>query len=144
MDRGWVSVKLFGKEFFDRCRSNSIHFLVYMYINMYWTFIIIIIVMVVVLVWFVYRQINEDFVNPSVYYQQHSRYPTNAWWITDNQPCHLQARQHCHNQYCYDNCYENVLKSCSKTNPPRESLVSPRFNPDLLPYQVITQSPPSC
>jgi hypothetical protein len=51
-----------------------------------------------------------------LYYQQHRRYPADAWWISYSDPrhkCHLQARMACHGETCYDTCYESVLSKCT-------------------------------
>ena len=57
----------------------------------------------------------------SDYYQQHSYYPTGAWWIPASEPsqkCHLMARTNCHEQYNYDDCYKAHLDQCNRLNPP--------------------------
>lgn len=63
---------------------------------MYWTWIIAIIV-VVFIIWSFYSNTYEYFFNDQLaYYQQHSRYPTSAWWIPVNEPiqaCQLKARE---------------------------------------------------
>ena len=100
---------------------------------MYWTWILVIVV-AIILLWSFYRHTYEYFVNPAAYYQQHSRYPAGAWWISQNQPCHSAAREQCYDQFCYDNCYDDVLRSCTQSKTP----------PDLLPYQVTTKSPSVC
>jgi hypothetical protein len=50
-----------------------------------------------------------------LYYQQRRRYPADAWWISFSDPrhkCHLHARMACHDQTCYDSCYERSLATC--------------------------------
>jgi len=74
----------------------------------------------------------------SAYYQQRSHYPTGAWWIPYYDPaqkCHLKARVECHDQFCFDNCYEHVLKNCQ---PPPEKPWG------LVPYKVNTLNPAEC
>ena len=84
------------------------------------------------------RYQGSPLANPSAYYQQHSRYPNSAWWIPYNEPqqkCHLKARVQCHNQYCYDNCYEHVLNNCQAPKGQDSYMRS---------YQVQSSNPPQC
>lgn len=95
-----------------------------------WQYVLMVILLMIILT--SSRQTyNQNGGNPNdsnEYYRQHSRFPMGAWWIPFSDPrerCQAIARNHCHNKFNYDDCYENILNHCRPSDPP---------NPDLLPY----------
>jgi hypothetical protein len=64
--------------------------------------------------------LGAPYKNSNLYYQQHSHFPYGAWWIPFSDPlqkCQKHARENCHEEYLYDDCYARTLNHCLWKNP---------------------------